>query len=240
MPTERHPKYWEIIGLIIALLSLVATVVPIFQGNKDKGAEAKEPRKQSTTEYAGTQQHVAPVDSNGVSYKPINSGVEIIFKEDGSDWEKIQAIGEADLTFGDATDIRQATKKATLRAKAELAKFMKEKMTTEEVSEEITKVIENITVSQSMSGSKARNIVDMTIERISSQSEFIVKGVLTLENEVKDKHVRVVVGVSRKTQWIADSLKTSFETNAVSEQSGDKKAAASDGETRKSINYDNY
>lgn len=234
MANNQHPKYWEIIGLIIALLSLLAAVVPIFQGNKDY----VEAGQSGVTGYeGGGSQHIEPSDSNAVICKPINSGVEIIFKNDGSDWEKIQAVGEADLTFGDATDVRQATKKATLRAKAELAKFMKENLTTEEVSEEITKIVQNISVTQSISGSKARNIIDTTIERIRSQSDFILKGVLVIENEVnmQKKRVRVVVGVSRKTQRTADSLKTAFEENV-----SNSKAAANSGETRKSINYDNY
>lgn len=233
MATGKHPKYWELIGLIIALLSLFAAVVPLFQGSKDR----VEAGQSGVAGHEGSSKHVASVDSNGVSYKPINSGVEIIFKADGSDWEKIQAIGEADLTFGDTTDIRQATKKATLRAKAELAKFMKENLTTEEVSEEITKIIQNISVTLSISGSKARNIIDTTIERISSQSDFILKGVLVIENEVnmQQKRVRVVVGVSRKTQRTADSLKTAFKENV-----SNSKAAADSGETRRSVNYDNY
>jgi hypothetical protein len=237
MATGNHPKYWELIGLIIALLSLIAAVVPIFQGNED-GIEAKEPKRQTVAAgHEGGSQHIEPSDSNAVSYKPINCGVEIIFKKDGSDWEKIQAIGEADLTFGDTTDVRQATKKATLRAKAELAKFMKENLTTEEVSEEITKIVQNISVTQSISGSKARNIIDTTIERISSQSDFILKGVLVLENEVnmQEKRVRVVVGVSRKTQRTADSLKTAFEENV-----SNSKTATDSGATRRSVNYDNY
>ena len=88
-------------------------------------------------------------------------------------------------------------------------------------------------MTQSVAGSKARNIIDTTIERISSQSDFILKGVLVLEHEVQGKHVRVVVGVSRKTQRTADSLKTSSEENAVSEQHPS-------GNTSRSINYDNY
>ena len=54
-------------------------------------------------------------------------GVTVIWSKDGKNWKKIMATAEADLTFGDRKDIRNAKKIAKMRAKAEISKFLKEK-----------------------------------------------------------------------------------------------------------------
>ena len=180
-----------------------------------------------------------------VSYQPMNSSVEILFNSDGSDWEKIMAFGEADLKFGDRTDIRQATKKATLRAKAELSKFMKERISTEETSEEITKLLSKTTSNgQDVSEENTRKIVDTTIEKIVNQSNAILKGILVLENNInkKNKYVRVTVGVSRKTQGIADSLADSFKQKTLTkkEHATSNTTKDSGDVVRRSNNYNNF
>ncbi len=181
-------------------------------------------------------------DEETIVYQPMNSGVEIIFNADGSDWQKMKAIGLADLKFGDRTDVRQATKKAVLRAKADLTKFMKEKITSKETSEEITKL--SMTAKsdgKNLSEDRTRKIVDTTIEKIVNDADAILKGIIVLESNVNkdDKYVRVVIGVSRKTIAVADSLKANFSGNTM--PSGPAHVETGSGNTvRRSSNYDNF
>jgi len=180
-------------------------------------------------------------EENGVVYQPINSGVEITFTSDGSDWLKIQSIGEADMNIGDRTDERQATKKATLRAKADLAKFMNERITSEETSEEITKLTQTAsTDGNTISKESNRRIVDSTIERIVSQSSAILKGVMPLETRIDNNKgcVRVVVGISRKSINTANSLRNELQKEYPANRTTESKQ---DGVViRRSTNYDNY
>ena len=179
-----------------------------------------------------------------VEYKPMNSGVEIIFTENGSDWVKMQAMGEADLNIGDKTDIRQASQKAILRAKAELSKFMSEKITSEETSEEITKLCQTATSDgQNVSKDNTRKIVDTTIEKIINQSDAILKGVLPLETEVdsQGKYVRVTIGVSRKSMAMANSLGKAMRSDSSTVQSQKTDTKVENGNViRRSKNYNNY
>lgn len=185
----------------------------------------------------------AAASEESISYKPMNSGVEIIFNADGSDWQQIKAFGEADLNFGDSTDVRQARKKAVLRAKADLSKFMNEKITTEETSEEITKLCLTANTSNNSSAGEegTRKIVDTTIEKIVNQSSAILKGVLELESDenVAKKYVRVVIGVSRKSIGIADSVGKSFKGQSTSISTGNGFSEA-ESKVRRSKNYDSF
>jgi len=183
-------------------------------------------------------------EENGVKYQPMNSGVEIIFTEDGSGWLKMQAIGVADLNFGDTTDIRQATQKAVLRAKADLSKYLSgEKITSEETSEEITKLCQTATPDgQNINKESTRKIVDTTVQKIVNQTKAILKGVLLLETDVnrEQKQVRVTVGVSRKSIAVANSLKKAMESNSSTVQQPPNTNTEDENVTRRSKNYNNY
>jgi len=136
-------------------------------------------------------------------------GVSVEFTPDGSDWKRIYSIGEADLAFGDRKDIQNARRKAELEAKAAIAKFLKEKITSEETKEDITKTMTDSTTSKASKDTTAnRKAVETLTTKMSSSAEAILKGVIVLEQkeDVPNKRVTVKVGMSRKTQATADSV----------------------------------
>ncbi len=148
-------------------------------------------------------------EKENVIYKPIDTGVYWELLPDGSDWAKIYSTGEAALKFGDNRDIRMAKKKAVLRAKAELSKFFKEEISTEETLEDITKECLNATAGDvGVTEESTRKTVVTTIERIKNQSDAILKGVVLLETKVdKDnKNVAVKIGISRNSIDVANSV----------------------------------
>jgi hypothetical protein len=182
-----------------------------------------------------------------IEYKELSTGVEIIFSTDGSNWEKIMANGESELLFGDRKDVRKASSKAVLRAKASIAKFLKEKLTTEETLEEITKTISTSTgAGNTVLTGATRKTVETTIESISNSSEAILKGILVLEQKVnqKDKFVHVKLGVSRKTMRIADSISKDMNRDmtqpSASNGTAEKQYNNGESETRRSKNYSNF
>lgn len=184
-------------------------------------------------------------DESVIVYQEPTTGVEIIFASDGKNWEKIIASGESELLFGDRKDVRKATSKATLRAKANIAKFMKEKLSTTETLEEITKTISN----SSSKGGEAtttgseRKTVETVIESIRNSSEAILKGILILEQQInqKEKVVKIKVGVSRKTMKAADSLSSEMNKD-LSKPQAEALQKYNDGENeiRRSKNYNNF
>ena len=182
-----------------------------------------------------------------IVYQEPTTGVEIVFAPDGKNWDKIIANGESELLFGDRKDVRKATSKATLRAKANIAKFMKEKLKTTETLEEITKTISSSTNSNgSVSTGAERKTVETMIESISNSSEAILKGILVLEQQInqKDKYVKMQVGVSRKTMKAADGLANDMNRDMSQPKEAKNTTAQqyNDGENeiRRSKNYNNF
>lgn len=174
------------------------------------------------------------------------TGVSIIFDETGTNWDKIMSVGESELLFGDTKDVRTATKKATMRAKANIAKFLNERLTTSEVLEEMTKTL----TEQSSDGSAkaSRKSVETMIEKIENQSEAILKGVIVLEQDINkpQKQVYVTVGMSRKTMQAADGLRNTIQKDLdtgsqnLGNQDDSEDSSNDERIIKRSRNYDNF
>ena len=183
-----------------------------------------------------------------IIYQEPTTGVEIEFAPDGKTWERIRANGESELLFGDRKDVRKATSKATLRAKANIAKFLEEKLKSKDTLEEITKTLSNSkNENGSVSTSAERKTVETQVESISSSSDAILKGILVLEQEVnqKDKYVKVQVGVSRKTMRTADSISGDMKRDLSQPEETKHTNTAkqynnNENEIRRSKNYNNF
>ncbi|KMK52455.1 hypothetical protein RO21_00980 [[Actinobacillus] muris] len=194
------------------------------------------------------------VDSvTGVSYEVDENG----------EFARIRATGEAELEFGDRKDIRMATQKATLRAKANIAKFLSERVTSEEVIDNVENVVtktenadnvatkmengENITT-KTENGNKSANreVISSYLEKIHNSAEALLKGVIATKTDINkdEKYVQIELGISKKTMAAADTLKKELRTDAT------EKNAISNGipiesngggrEIKKSKNYDNF
>ena len=124
----------------------------------------------------------------------------------------IKASGEADLSFGDRQDIRMAKSKAILRAKADLAKFMGERLKTKKVSEEIVKTL---MIKNGDSEEKARKTVQLDTEKIENSADQLLKGVIVKSVNVNrtEKFVSVEIMTTLKTQKIADTMHNRMNRN---------------------------
>ena len=124
----------------------------------------------------------------------------------------IEASGEAELHFGDRKDIRVAKRKAILRAKASLGKFLKEELKIQETSEEMVKTLMK---QGGKSVSAVRTTVQVDIEKISNSANAILKGVVVKDIKVKrdEKYIIVTVMTTLKTQKIADTINNRMNSN---------------------------
>lgn len=177
------------------------------------------------------------------TFQEPTTGVEIIWSQDGQNWEKIIARGEADLRFGDRKDVRQSTQKALMRAKASIAKFLNEKLKSSETMDEMTKTMTEI---NDMTSSASRKSVEVLIEKISNSAKEILKGVLVLEQNInqKEKYVVVTAGMSRKTMRTADSMKNTIRQDLSRPKQTQQRQYSQynngSNEIRRSKNYDNF
>ncbi len=130
-------------------------------------------------------------------------GAAISLKEDGS--FAIFGRGTGTYDFDDVDDVNDAKKEAVLKAKAAIAKFMKEKLSTEEGLAEASKKVktsssngETSTVNVSKESIKASSTM------IKNQADALLKGVITLKmQKVARKgstgEIQATVGISSKT-----------------------------------------
>ncbi len=136
-------------------------------------------------------------------------GCEIQIAGDGS--YQLFARGTGVYDFNDPDDVKDAKKEALLRAKANLAKFLKEKISTEEGLDEASKKVKSLTTDgQNESKSVSKESVKVTLESIRNSSEAILTGVITLY-EIKQPRgnggeVQVTVGLSSKTLKAAQQI----------------------------------
>jgi hypothetical protein len=130
----------------------------------------------------------------------------------------IVKTGEADVLTDDASSVKTAKTEATLKAKAAIAHFIKEELTSETAFNQIS-----IDASKNDGNQKTVNSesVKETVTKIKNSANQILQGVTVLGDcYTKSKEVRVTVGVKSETRKIAENyakdVKSSSSTNEKS------------------------
>ena len=167
------------------------------------------------------------------------TGVSYDVDEKGN-FERLRSTGEADLKIGDRRDITTAKQKATLRAKANIAKFLNERLTSEEVMSNIEKTI---STHDGSSSTVNRETIENYMERIQVNADAILKGVIVVKEDINvpEKYVQIEVGYSQKTQQIADSITDNLSKNTSnSNPSIQSDSQPRERQIKKSKNYDSF
>ncbi len=127
---------------------------------------------------------------------------------------RLRAVGESDLLIGDRRDVQRATKVATLKAKAAIARYLGEDVKTEEFVEQVS---ESAQQSNGKTTTVSRSDVEKLVETIRNSSSEYMKGILVLEQNVdqRNKRVIVTVGTSDKSQRTADLMKKAFNRDST-------------------------
>ena len=157
-------------------------------------------------------------------------GVAIFLPPDGF---QIFARGTGTYDFDDVDERQDAMKEAVLKAKANLAKFMKEKITTEEAFASASKKVKSITShGQTQTANVTKESVKTNAEIIRNSADAILKGVIVLK-EQKIPHqgssgeIQVTVGISSKTLKAVEKLVRAIDATPEQGQSAGAGAGAS-------------
>lgn len=168
------------------------------------------------------------------------TGVKYEVDEQGK-FARIRSVAEADLEFGDRKDVRTATQKAQMRAKANIAKFLSERVSSEEVMNEIEKSMTN---TDGKSKQAMRETISEYTETIRNSAEALLKGVIVTKSDVNkdEKYVQVEVGLSPKTMNAADTLNKGLSTDSTQAEGAGKQTidSGSGREVKKIKNYDSF
>jgi hypothetical protein len=123
---------------------------------------------------------------------------------------RIYGIGRGTYDFDDADDIEQARQEAVLLAKANIAKFMSETVTSEDVLAKLSIKMKKISGSgKEQAASAEKTDLKTTATLVRSSAKELLKGVIVLESSQKPNPsgtggiITVKVGVSDKTVKVA-------------------------------------
>lgn len=158
-------------------------------------------------------------------------GAAIFLKPDGS--FQIFARGTGTYDFDDVDDINDARREATNKAKSALAKFMKEKLSTEEAFSSASKKVKSITSDgQTQTANVTKESVKTNSQLIKNSADALLKGVITLkEQKIPRKgssgEIQITVGVSSKTLNAVGKLVGALDATPEQGQSGAATGASS-------------
>jgi hypothetical protein len=207
---------------------MMLLIIPMLCGQA-VAQEVAPDTKEALREAAATPDVVAELkEPDGASFQ---------WTEDGG-W-RLFAIGTASYDFNDASDIADATQSAMLEAKAHLARFMKERLSTDLVKNKITEKKRVLATGSGKNVTKEE--IETTINTIRNSADALLRGVIVLEtNKVPEGDeggtVTVKVVVSSKSQAAAERIarEISAPGGAGSTGSGTSPSGTNKGETRRS------
>ena len=163
----------------------------LFAQNAVFGQAVQDPQLQSNAANAEVQAELDQPD-----------GVAITVKPDGT--FQIFARGTGTYDFNDPDDIKDARRDGTMRAKANLSKFLKEKVASKEGLDEVSKKSKSMTADgQVQKVAVSKESVKIATESIRNESDAILTGVITLKDQKVPRgnggEIQVTVGISSKT-----------------------------------------
>ncbi|MBN6710395.1 hypothetical protein JFL47_03985 [Haemophilus haemoglobinophilus] len=211
---------------LFKLATLTLLVSPMAMA--EQGIQANQHNTVAAEQNLNTVELVDNV--TGVSYEVDENG----------EFARIRAVGEAELEIGDRKDIRTATQKAQMRAKANIAKFLSERVASNEVLDEIEKQVNN---SNGKNKEVSRETLSTYTENIQNSAEALLKGVIATKSEVNkdEKFVSVEMGISLNTLRAADTLGERLKENHADGKKNNSQNLNGGGrEVKKAKNYDNF
>lgn len=197
-------------------LMIALTCGALFAQNAVLGQAIQDPQLQVNAANAEIQAELDQPD-----------GVAITIKPDGT--FQIFARGTGTYDFNDPDDIKDARRDGTMRAKANLSKFLKEKVASKEGLDEVSKKSKSMTSDgQVQKVAVSKETVKNVTESIRNESDAILTGAITLKDQ-KVPHgnggaIQVTIGMSSKTlkaaQMVAQGINQSLRNRDASANNG--------------------
>lgn len=162
----------------------------------------------------------SPVVQQALNEQP--DGVSFFLNEETGAFQ-LFARGTGAYDFNEADDLKDARSEATLRAKASIAKFFKEKIAVTSGMDEVTKKTKTLTKEGDVqSASVKKESVKVMTEQIRVSSEALLSGVIVLREEKipqgKGGEIRITVGVSSKTLNAANVIGKSIDRSLTNRE----------------------
>jgi len=126
---------------------------------------------------------------------------------------RIYGRGSGTYDFNEADEIRGAMQDATLRAKAAIAKFLKERIQSTEVMNNTSMKMKKLTASSGAAPKAeiSKNDVQTRIEQISSHADEVMSGLVMISSSKKPigngGEIQVTMGWSSKTRGVAEAIR---------------------------------
>ena len=164
----------------------------------------------------------------GQDIKDAPDGAAIKLFPDGG--YQITAVGTGVYDFNDPDDIKDARKDAEMRAKAAIAKFLKEDISTSEGMEEASKKVKSVSSDgQTQSTSVSKASVKTAMESIRNSASALLTGVVVLQDAKipsgNGGTYKVMVGVSSKTVVAAGAAANGI-SSTLADRGGPTSAAS--------------
>lgn len=197
-------------------LMIAVACSALFAQNAVFGQAAQDPQLQSNAANAEVQAELDQPD-----------GVAITVKPDGT--FQIFARGTGTYDFNDPDDIKDARRDGTMRAKANLSKFLKEKVASKDGLDEVSKKSKSMTSDgQVQRIAVSKESVKIVTESIRNESDAILTGVITLKDQKVPRgnggEIQVTVGISSKTlkaaQMAAQGINQSLQSREAPANGG--------------------
>lgn len=139
---------------------------------------------------------------------------------------RLYGRGSGTYDFNEADEIRGATQDATLRAKAAIAKFLKERVDSTEVMNNISTKLKKLSA-KSGEGQQteiSKTDVQTRVESVVAHSDEILRGLVVIESKKKPigngGTITVTVGVSSKTEAVSDAIRSGKPVSGSSASGG--------------------
>jgi hypothetical protein len=144
----------------------------------------------------------------------VPDGVTVLVPPEGGFF--VLSAATAAYDFGDPDDTLQAKRNAEAQAKAELAKFMKEKLATESAVDESSNMVKSMSAKDGEEAATIdKNAARKTLQTIKTSADALLQGVATyadanIPGEGKSGEMRVLCGVSSKTMDALNQLEDAW------------------------------
>jgi hypothetical protein len=208
-------------SLFVALFALVTTAGLLAQAQPASNSDGGRSDLKAAAASQEVQQELESPD-----------GVALQLLPDGG--FRIYGRGSGTYDFNEADEIRGATQDATLRAKAAIAKFLKERIQSTEVMNNTSVKMKKLTTAsgEAPKGEITKRDVQTRIEQISSQADEVMSGLVVISSNKKPigngGEIQVTMGWSSKTRGVAEAIRAGKPIpgsgNSASQGKGDTNA----------------
>ena len=155
------------------------------------------------------------------------SGTGVVLDQNG-EMSKLFASGVAFYDFDDGDEVSEALSEASLVAKANLAKFLREEITSDENIEKISSKKKELTKNGTQTNiSVVKKSVKTQTMSIKNHANALLTGVIKVceSNDAAKKEIQVVLAVSPKTAAAASKAANMFNKEIGSRKSVEEYAA---------------